>query len=50
MGYDFENSVLLKTCSGYPAICGPKIGYLSAALFGISLLENRANMINYVHN
>ena len=42
MGKDFENSVSLKTCSGYPAICVPKIVYLSVALIEISLSENRA--------
>ena len=42
MGLDFENSDSLKTCSGYPDICVPKIVYLSAALIEISLLENGA--------
>ena len=44
----FEWGKILKTLfhslgnSGYPAICVPKIVYLSAALIAISLLENRA--------
>ena len=51
MGLNFENSISFKTCSWYPAICVPKIVYLSAALIEISLLEDRAyfsqNIINY---